>query len=219
MAKLVDLSNKKFGSLFVLGISHRRIQPCGASILYWAVRCDCGKIFSRKTHYLTSSRYKNKSCGCLIPKLTSARFKIHGMKNHPLYNIWKGMVSRCTNPKSKDWRLYGARGISICKEWLNIDSFIKDMGERPSKKHSLDRVDNNRGYNKDNCRWAIPKEQANNKRNNRKFLLNGESLTLSNISLKYGINIATLHRRLSLGEPIETAHVKGDRRYLGGTFR
>lgn len=212
MAKLIDLSGKRFGNLTVTKLSHRRTQTCGASIVYWEVKCDCGKVFTRKTHYLKSPKYKNKSCGCAIPKLTGDRFRTHGMKLHPLYDTWRDMIRRCTNPKSKDWGLYGGRGITVCERWMNIENFIEDMGQRPEKHFSLDRIDNNKGYNKENCRWATSRIQANNKRSNRIFDINGERITLTQLAKRYEVNIATLHQRISLGEsPIEAVKQKNRR--------
>ena len=84
--------------------------------------------------------------------------------NHPLYGIWKGMRNRCTNPKNKAYPGYGGRGISVCEAWDDFDQFCQDMGDRPSPTHSIDRIDNDKGYSPDNCRWATPAEQCVNKR-------------------------------------------------------
>ena len=85
----------------------------------------------------------------------------------PTYYIWAAMVARCTNPKNKDWRLYGGRGITVCERWLIFRNFLDDMGEKPDGL-SIDRINNDGNYEPDNCRWATAVEQANNKRNSRK---------------------------------------------------
>lgn len=91
----------------------------------------------------------------------------HGVKKHPLYQTWLNMKNRCSNPKSQDWSRYGGRGIKVCAEWANdFECFVNDMGDRP-KGYTLDRVDTNGDYCKDNCRWANKYEQAWNKANSR----------------------------------------------------
>jgi len=87
---------------------------------------------------------------------------------HPLYSIWKSMRQRCNNPYSKDYESYGGRGIIICEEWNNFQQFISDMGERPSRKHYLDRINNDGNYSKDNCRWATSTESLANRRKYKK---------------------------------------------------
>ena len=88
----------------------------------------------------------------------------HGLSRHPLRNIWKNIVSRCTNENDKDYHYYGGRGIKICKRWLKLENFIKDITKRPSKKHTIDRINVNRGYSPKNVRWATWKEQHANRR-------------------------------------------------------
>lgn len=86
--------------------------------------------------------------------------------SHPLYKLWNGLVRRCTAETSKDYVEYGARGIRVCDEWLDFWKFIEDMGDRPSQKHSVERLDVNGNYEKSNCVWATPAQQARNKRSN-----------------------------------------------------
>lgn len=81
---------------------------------------------------------------------------------HPLYHIWKGMKERCFSPLHKNYKDYGRRGITVCKEWLDFDNFVNDMGERPTIKHTIDRVDNNKDYCKSNCKWSTQSEQSIN---------------------------------------------------------
>lgn len=89
----------------------------------------------------------------------------HGLRKTPEYEIWRGIIQRCTNKNRKEYLSYGAIGILMCDEWRNsFVSFYKDMGKRPTRKHSIDRIDNKLGYNKLNCRWATPMEQVMNRR-------------------------------------------------------
>lgn len=109
---------------------------------------------------------------------------------HPLYNIWTGMKNRCLNPKDDQFSSYGGRGITISDRWLSFRTFVWEIGPRPSKKHSVERINNDAGYCKENCRWATAKEQGANKRNNiyiagRKLVeIAGEMATEKNIPFK-----------------------------------
>lgn len=93
--------------------------------------------------------------------------QLHTMHNgtyRPEYKIWSAMVQRCTNSKNKNYKNYGGRGIAVCEEWLMFANFFRDMGERPTSKHTLEREDNNKGYSKENCKWATRTENNFNKR-------------------------------------------------------
>ena len=128
----------------------------------------------------------------------------HGRSNDRIYNCYRGIKARCTNPKDPQWYLYGGRGIKVCRRWLaSFENFLADMGEQPSNKHSIDRIDSNKGYNKANCRWATTKEQANNKRNNTVLIFNGEVHTIAQWAEILGISPKTISCRFNSGKPIE----------------
>lgn len=126
---------------------------------FWFFRCSCG---IRKI--VCVNNVKNgttKSCGCLQRKIATK----HGMANTKTYNNWHGMKTRCYNKNEKNYKYWGGRGIKVCKRWMKFENFLEDMGECPKGK-SLDRKNNDKGYCKENCRWATPKQQANNRRDN-----------------------------------------------------
>lgn len=127
--------------------------------------------------------------------------RTHGMSGTPTHRIWKGMVSRCANPKIKN---YGARGITVCKRWRVFVNFFADMGPRPCGK-SLDRIDNNKGYYAGNCRWATPKEQARNTRINVLIEYDGKKMCLDDWALESGIQAGTIRNRIHSGWTVKDA--------------
>lgn len=114
--------------------------------------------------------------------------KIHGNTRHGktktrVHRTWAHMRQRCSNPSDSDYRLYGARGIEVCERWGEFENFYADMGEPPTRIHSLDRLDNLKGYYLENCRWATPKEQSNNTRRTIKCELFGVTKSLKQWSV------------------------------------
>jgi hypothetical protein len=145
----------------------------------------------------------------------------------PSYKSWEGMIYRCNNPKSISYKNYGERGIKVCKRWeSSYSNFIEDMGEKPSSKHTIERIDMNGNYEPSNCKWATYKEQMSNKRNNRFVVFMGERLTVTQLAERVGIPDGVLHSRIfKLGWDIEKAIIpkrpkrcdsKG--KYLGVSF-
>ena len=109
------------------------------------------------------------------------------------------MKERCLNKNNHNYERYGARGISICDEWVHdFEAFVSDMGERPDG-HTIDRIDVNGNYCKENCRWATPKQQAENRRTTNKFLFKGEYVYASQLIEIYGLAKTTLRRRIASG--------------------
>jgi hypothetical protein len=130
---------------------------------------------------------------------------IHGKWKTPEFGIWLRMLDRCRNPNRRAYHRYGGRGITVCDRWHSFAAFLEDMGERPSSKHTLDRIDNEAGYSPENCRWATWKEQQQNRSNNHRLTFQGETLCLSEWAQRVGIKKTTLQERLYRGWSVERA--------------
>ncbi|MDB5607739.1 MAG: hypothetical protein JWP25_4639 [Bradyrhizobium sp.] len=123
----------------------------------------------------------------------------------PEYKNWCGMRARCLCPTNADYANYGGRGITICPTWEDFQTFLRDMGPRPSPKHSLDRRDNAGNYEPANCRWAVPVEQSNNRRSNRIVVWNGIPQTLAELVRAQGASYTRTMNRLRRGWTLEAA--------------
>jgi len=118
------------------------------------------------------------------------------------YRAWAYMWQRCTNPKDQDFNRYGGRGIKVCSRWCKFENFLIDMGEKPVGL-TLDRINNNRGYCKQNCRWTTAKVQANNRRTNRILEFGGKKLSVSQWASEIGISYNLIRNRLAKGWPTD----------------
>lgn len=168
----------------------------------WKCQCDCGKIIT--VFGSNIRRNHTKSCGCLRKEESSYRNSTHRKTESEEYKIWSGMKYRCNSPACRSYPNYGGRGIKVCEEWsASFELFHRDMGDRPGPEYSLDRIDPNGNYSKDNCRWATSKEQSLNKTCNVRYLFNGENLTLVEWGKRLGIRYHTLRKRISYGWSIE----------------
>lgn len=170
---------------------------------YWLCRCDCGELTQKSTNQINKylRNQKRASCGC---EFNATRFKKHGKHGTTEYAIWRLMLARCGNPKHKSFAQYGGRGITVCERWrASFSAFYEDMGDRPSMKHSLGRIDNNKGYEPTNCRWETPWQQANNRSTNRILTLGQTSLTIAEWGRKLGISRHVLSGRLRYGWSVE----------------
>ena len=193
-----DLTGQKFGRLIVIkfvGTDHNQKS-------LWLCKCQCGK---EKIFGGSNLRNGNsKSCGCLRIENLIKRQTKHSMalstKRHPLYIVWKGMKARCLNPNEPSYPNYGGRGIAVCDEWLEFEPFAKWAFENGyDKSLEIDRIDNDKGYSPDNCRWATRSQNQLNKRNNHLITIKGKTKTLSEWSRESGISIHTICSRIRYG--------------------
>ncbi len=209
MPKLIDLTGKKFGRLTVLG----RTKNSKKRYVEWKCRCECGAITVVQGGNLKNGA--TKSCGCLANILSKKRKLIHGMSYTPEYIIWNNMKNRCLNPKDKNYKNYGGRGIKIYPEWIeSFQTFLDYVGLRPTPKHMIERIDNNKGYFPGNVTWALRKEQNNNKRNNHPITIGKITLNICQWGRKMGIDPTIISVRINrLGWPPEKAVLQPIKHY------
>lgn len=163
-----DLTGKKFTRLLVLGFASKKVLGKSPDYL-WNCVCDCGSELEVRGGCLNSGG--TRSCGCLQKERATKNLvpgggkTKHGLHNTSEYDCWNSMRRRCLFPNSGDYHNYGGRGITICERWkLSFKDFLSDMGLRPGKEYSLDRINNNGNYEPGNCRWATRSQQQRNKR-------------------------------------------------------
>lgn len=162
MPAALDLTGRTFAYL-------KAIHAVGGG--YWHCECACGKTSSVLANRLTSGN--TKSCGCLKKSVLGMSTTKHGKAGTRTHRIWKAMRNRCNNPSTPRYKDYGGRGITVCQRWDSFENFLADMGEAPEGK-SIDREDNDKGYEPGNCRWATPSEQNENTR--ASVRVNGKSI-------------------------------------------
>jgi len=195
MPKLINLTGKKFGRLLVI----EKLNNDKYNKIRWLCLCDCGNIKIIIGERLRSGH--TKSCGCLNKEIITK----HGYSNTRIYHIWENMIQRCTNIKNKEYKNYGGRisPIVVCDRWLDKNNgfinFLEDMGEPPSAQHQIDRIDNNKGYFKENCRWTSRKNNNRNKRNNHMLEYNNKNQCVAKWSDETGIPYQIIYSRIKSG--------------------
>lgn len=194
-----------FGRLTVLNRGNDRVSKSGRHRAMWECSCRCGNTKTVSSDNLIGGR--TTSCGCARKELLSSKQRTHGDTNTRLYGIWCAMKARCLNKNANAYKDYGGRGIGICDDWKNsYVSFKKwacDNGY--SYGLSIDRIENSGNYCPNNCRWVTGVAQANNRRSNRKYTIDGTSHTLTEWARLYNINPKTLFTRIYSGADIQSA--------------
>lgn len=210
----VDLTGRRFGRLLVLKVAGKDKQ----NKRVWECLCDCGNLTIVRGSTLVEG--KTRSCGCYgreraIETLAVASIT-HGKSADPVYYIWEGMKARCYNENSDSYSRYGGRGIKVCDTWLNsFEAFYKDMGDPPVG-YTLDRVDNNGDYCKENCRWATASEQARNRSSCKIITLGGKTKPLIEWLEDFGMPRETYYSRIKSGlSPEQALLTPIDMRYSG----
>ena len=199
-SKKDDLVGRVFGRLTAVedaGLNKHR-QPT------WRCLCECGNEIVTTANSLKTGN--STSCGCLRDEKALAANTKHGMCKHPLYGTWHAMTQRCHNPVAHAYEQYGGRGITVADEFRDVTAFIdyveQELGPKPSKKHTIDRIDNNRGYERGNLRWATRPVQARNRRGLVLVSLCGQEMTLTDACEIFGLNRFKAYYRHSAGWPL-----------------
>ena len=198
-SRFVDLTGRKFGKLTAI----RPFCQNRAKQYLWECKCECGG-----TSVVVGSnliRGNTKACGCVRITEIADRTRKHGMSKERIFSIWVGMRKRCNNKKSAAYKDYGGRGISISEEWGVFENFYNDMKDGYSHNLSLDRIDPNGNYCKENCRWATAKTQNNNRRSNVYLEINGQKKTLSEWSDISGVRPSLIQYRVNRGWDLNDA--------------
>lgn len=202
MGKFIDLTGQRFGRLTVI----ERACPENKRRVYWVCRCDCGNYSVVAGDGLKSGG--TKSCGCLEKENLERIGKMskHGMSKSKLHRVWRTMKSRCYNTRNEKYNRYGGRGITVCGEWLEFEPFMQWAFENGyADGLTIERIDNDKPYCPENCRWATNKEQANNKSTSHFLTYNGETHTIAEWAEIVGMKRDTLKRRIYYGWSIEKA--------------
>lgn len=199
--KLIEMQGRRFGRLTVLSRG-----PQANKDIKWLCRCECGT--EKLVHGTALRRQMTISCGCHRKERMTKHGHASDGKRNPAYGIWSAMKDRCFNPSNPEYSAYGGRGIVVCDAWRrSFTRFLDDMGERPSRGHSIDRINNDRGYEPQNCRWATRQEQDRNRRNVRLVEYCGAMMTIRE-AVKSAGNVtvlATARWRIKRGWPISEA--------------
>ena len=200
MSAIIDLTGERFGRLTVIerDISQKRTV--------WICRCDCGNVKSVQSTHLRSGA--TTSCGCFQKERASQANKTHGFTHTSLHNRWKAIRQRCNNPDDPRYKDYGARGITLCPEWNDFEVFSKwAMENGYNEDLQLDRIDNNKGYSPDNCRWCTGSVNNHNRRSTS-FI---DGLPLREFAELHHMDYQTVHYRYhrlkKFGQPITTESI------------
>lgn len=191
MGRIKDLTNQKFGRLTVLkfagfGSSHKT---------QWKCLCECGNEIIVKSNSLITGH--TQSCGCLESETKKNNNKSHGLRYDPLYKTWLNIKNRCNNPNNSHYIYYGKKGIKLCSEWNNFESFYNwAYTNGYSSGLSIERIDNSKNYCPENCKWIPIEEQSKNRTSNYQIEFEGIVRTVAEISRLTGIKVSTLYSRI-----------------------
>ena len=184
----IDRTGQVFGRLIVTSRA-----PNIKGRTFWSCLCECGEVTSVRGEHLKNGA--TTSCGCY----SIESHRKHDMSATTEYKCWQAMKARCLTKTTKQYKDYGGRGITVCSEWIgSFEAFYTDMGEC-AKGLTIDRIDNNKGYSPNNCRWATRHDQSRNKRNSKLYTINGITKCLKDWCAEYGKSYSTIRHRLARG--------------------
>lgn len=190
MGAALDLTGHRFGRLVAISLAGV-VNRCRK----WTCKCDCGNECAVAVGSLRSGNAK--SCGCYHRQRASEATIRHGCgrkgKRTAEYGIWRNIKTRCSNPRFPRFADYGGRGIKVCDRWESFENFLADMGERPSPKHSIDRINNDGDYEPGNCRWATPVQQ---RRNQPRYKMTADLVNEIRGRVEHGESKQSIARRL-----------------------
>lgn len=205
-------------------MSQRKLLEVGSTYGRWTVlenlpstkkytrvlcKCSCEKETIRSVIKATLIDGKSKSCGCLIIENSKKTNKTHGLTKSPTYKSWIALRKRCTDIKNNYFKDYGGRGIYVCERWFNsFENFLEDIGHKPSKEYTLDRINNDGPYSPENCRWATLTEQGRNKSTNRLITLYGHTKCVASWAEIFNLKKQLIYTRLNSGWTPEMALFK-----------
>ncbi len=217
--RVENLTGTRFGTVEVISRVEAPANYKGRNV-FWLVKCDCGNDRVTRTNALKKLR---------MPKCPGCPFRTkackHGFSKYKERATWISMRNRCGNPEHKQYKHYGGRGIIVCDGWINsFESFLSDMGKKPSPAHSIDRIDNDKGYlcghcdqcrrqglEKTNCRWATQDVQNRNRRTSVNVTIDGVEMCISDAAAHIGVARGTVYRRMWEGASPEEALRVSDR--------
>lgn len=197
----IPVIGERFGRLTVIALAEKTKK-----YRLWRCRCDCGNDTLVRSNQLNRSSVQ--SCGCLVKDAARDRGvrAVQRRATNPQppaesrsveYRTWGAIIYRCTNPTAPHWKHYGGRGITICDEWRrDYRSFLAHMGRRPSADHSIDRINNDRGYEPGNVRWAVPVAQARNRSTATMLTAFGKTMSAVEWAETVGLNYGSLLNRI-----------------------
>lgn len=192
------------GELFHFLVPQRIVRRDQSGKIVWECKCLCGNFTEARANDLCTSQ--KKSCGCHKRNSSRERMRTHGGSRLPEFRTWIGIRLRCHDPRQPGYPKYGGSGIKVCRRWRDsFRAFLDDMGPKPTPRHSIDRIDSQKGYVPGNCRWATRQEQSDNRRTTVWLTFSGERLTLREWSIRTGLNQKTIYDRLRRGWTIQDA--------------
>jgi len=200
MGRFIDITGQKFGRLTAMNRA-----PNSGDRVKWLFKCDCGNQII--TDGASAKTGKTRSCGCLDKEVKIKTHTKHGLSGERIYSIYKGMTQRCYNSSNKKFKIYGGRGIKICDEWLNDRTTFFEWAFKNGYNDNLtiERIDSNKGYSPDNCKWATYAEQNRNTSQNFHVTIDGEDKIMADLAKEVGINRGILSYRIKTGMTPEEA--------------